>query len=179
MLRLKRPIGLALLIILAGIFAAGCGSAPKEPGRYYCDTWEYSIKFPAGWELEETYDGAVVSAYSPLEDDYDMLFESVTVSVDDMIFGVDLDEYYSAVQRSARTDFLYFNEERCEDITLHTTRAKKTVFTYQEEGEMVKTLGYCFVKGSKAFLITCVSEEYTYPEYVAAFEQAAESFRFE
>jgi hypothetical protein len=179
MSKVRKPACLAVVIALAALLVVGCGSGPKEPGRYYSDSWDYSIKFPAGWELEEINSGAVVSAYCPLEDDYDILFESVTVSVEDLPFSVDLDEYYTAAKRLASSEFLYFTEEQVEDIVLHGTRAKKIVFTYQDEGETLKSLGYCIVKGDRAYFITCVTEEYVYPEYAADFEQAAESIRFE
>ncbi len=168
-----------LTLLLAALILSSCGSAPKEPGRYYADDDDYSIKFPDGWAIEIEEDGAVISAISPLEDDYDMSLECVTVAVEDMLFKVDLEEYFNAINRSARTDLPYFELELADDVTISNVPAKKAVFTYVDEGEVVKTLGYCVINGSKAYLITCMADEYSFQEYAAEFETSAQSFRFE
>ena len=168
-----------LILFSAAIFLNNCGSGPKEPGRYYADDDDYSIKFPEGWAIEIDEDGTAVSAVSPLEDDYDVTFELVNVVVDDMLFKVDLEEYFNAINRSARTDLPYFELELAEDTTICGVPAKKAVFTYVDEGDVVRTLGYCVVKGSKAYMITCMAEEYSFPTYAAEFETSVQSFRFE
>ena len=128
-------------------------------------------------EIEE--DGAVVSGVSPLDSEDDMLYETVSVSVEELMFAVNLDEYFKAVQRTVQSDFVWFDEELVEDVMIGDTRAKRTIFTFEDQGETVVTLGYCFVKGNKAYLITCISDDYSYDSYAADFESSAQSFRFE
>lgn len=171
--------GIMLGLLVAALILSGCGSGPREPGRYYADDEDYSIKFPEGWTIEIGEDGAAVSAISPLEDEYDVTFELVNVVVDDMIFEVDLEEYFNAVNRSARTDLPYFELELAEDATICGVPAKKAIFTFVDEGEVVKTMGYMVIKGSKAYMITCMAEEYSFPSYAAEFETSVQSFRFE
>lgn len=170
--------GTLLSLVFGVLILATCGSAPKEPGRYYADDDDYSIRFPEGWAIEVDEEGDV-SAISPLEDEYDVSFELVNVIVDDMLFKVDLDEYFNAINRSARTDLPYFDLELAEDTTICNVPAKKAVFTYVDEGDVVRTLGYCVIKGSKAYMITCMAEEYSFPTYAAEFETSVQSFRFE
>ena len=167
-------VGLVIVMVIGG-----CGSEPKDPTRFYADDFDYSIKFPEGWEIEIEEDGAVVSGVSPLDSEDDMLYETVSVSVEEMMFSINLDEYFNAIQKSARSDFAWFDVELVEDVTIGGNKAKRTIFTWEDQGETVVTLGYCLVKGNKAYLITCISTDYDYDYYAADFEGAAESFRFE
>lgn len=168
-----------LTLLLAALTMYGCGSGPREPGRYYADNDDYSIKFPDGWSIEIDEDGAVVSAVSPWEGDEDMSFECVNVVVENMPFKVDLEEYFNAINKSARADLPYFELESTGDASICNIPAKKAVFTYVDEGDVVKTLGYCVIKGNKAYLITCMADEYSFPSYAGEFETSAQSFRFE
>jgi hypothetical protein len=169
----------ALTLLVIVLTCCTCGSGSSEPGRYYADDLDFSIRFPAGWEVCLGEDGYLISAVSPLDGEDDMLFESISVGVEDMLVKVDLDEYFNAVNRASRSELAWFEIEETTDVQLANCPAKRAVFTYVDQGETVRTLGYCLVKGSKAYLITCISDEYSYPSYAAEFATTAESFRFE
>lgn len=168
-----------LALLLVAFILTGCGGGPKEPGRYYADDFDFSIKFPEGWEVVMEDDGVTLSAVSPLDSEDDMLYETVSVSVENMFVAVDLDEYFEAVNRVSQAELRWFELEDVQDIRLGNSPAKKAVFSYVEQGETIRSLGYCLVKGRTAYLITCVSDEYSYPAYAAEFAASAESFRFE
>lgn len=176
---MTRKICGVLVVILAVVMLSmgGCGGGSKEPGRYYADELDFSIKFPEGWEIQVEDYGYTVSAYSPLDSEDDILYETISVSVEDLMVNVDLDEYFDAVNRTSQSQLAYFDLESTETVMLGNVRAKKAVFSYYDQGEMVRSVGYCIIKGRKAYLITCISDDYSYDSYAQEFASAAESFR--
>ena len=169
----------AILALLVAAILTGCGGGPKEPGRFYANDFDFSIKFPEGWEVIREDDGITISAVSPLDNEDDMLYETISVSVENMFVAVDLNEYFEAINRVSQAELYLFELEQVDDIMLGNTSAKKAVFSYVEQGETIRSMGYCVVKGRTAYLITCISDEYSYPAYAGEFAAAAESFRFE
>ncbi|UCG61366.1 MAG: hypothetical protein JSV52_13755 [Candidatus Zixiibacteriota bacterium] len=176
---MTRNICCVLVVILAVVILSmgGCGGGSKEPGRYYADELDFSIKFPEGWEIQVENYGYTVSAYSPLDSDDDMLYETISVSVENLMVSVDLDEYFDAVNRTSQSQLAYFELESAETVTIGDIRAKRAVFSYVNQGETVRSVGYCIVKGRRAYLITCISDDYSYDNYAQEFASAAESFR--
>ncbi len=176
MTRMHSAVMLAILAVVI-ISMGGCSGGAKEPGRFYADDLDFSIKFPEGWEVYIDAYGYSVSAFSPADSENDLLYETITVSVEDLMVNVDLDEYFDAVNRTSQSELAYFELESSEDVTIGNIRAKKAVFSYVEQGETVRSTGYCIVKGNKAYLITCISDEYSYDSYAPQFAATAESFR--
>ena len=82
---------LAFLAVVLAAAPTGCRS--KEPGRFYDDENDFSIKLPEDWETIENFMGMRVVARSPLSDANDKFQESVGVVVEKLPKKVTLDEY--------------------------------------------------------------------------------------
>lgn len=167
------------LLIVGILIQGGCGGGAREPGRYYADKHDFSIKFPDGWMVQADEQYGMIAALSPLEGEDDMFIEGVSVSVEQCLVSVDLEEYFNALNRTSESELAWFELESSEDVIIANTPAKRAVFSFVESGETVRSTGYCIVKGKKAYLIMCMSDENSYPAYAAEFDAISESFRFE
>ena len=172
---------LALAALLLVTFAAsGCGKkAPTEPGRYYDEERGISIKFPPGWEIIEEEETDAVTAICPFEDDDDMLQESVSVGVQDLPNGMELNEFSSEALAATAAECVDYEVEETGSTTVADLPATWTLFSYREPQGTITCLGYCLVKGRKGYLITCNAEPHTYPRYFPIFQEAASSLRIE
>ena len=166
------------LIILAGLLMTGCSSTTtREAGRYYCDDFDYSIRFPDGWHIQVEGDGHLISALSPLENDNDMFFEAVSVSVDDLNYSMSTDEWFNEIVASIHNDFVSFRELDRGERLLGNTKAKWMIFTYSMAQGDVKAMVYCLVKGDRGYVITCDAQPHKFVTYQMQFDQAALSFK--
>ena len=52
MFKVKGTVIAFLISLIFGLIIGGCGSEPKDPTRFYANEFDYSIKFPEGWEIE-------------------------------------------------------------------------------------------------------------------------------
>ena len=176
-----RNVSLALLafIILAGLLMAGCSSTTtREAGRFYSDDFDYSIRFPDGWHIEVEGEGHLASALSPLENNNDMFFEAVSVSVDDLNYRMSTDEWFNEVIGSIHNDFVSFREVDRGEHLIGNTTAKWIVFTYSMAQGEVKAITYCMVRGNRGYAITCDAQPHKFLTYRMQFDEAAFSFKF-
>lgn len=169
---------LFLLLIAGALINGGCGGS-QEPGRYYADQYDFSIKFPEGWLIQVDEEYNMIAAVSQFEDENDMFLEGISVVVEECMVSVDLDEYFNTINRTSQSELQDFEVESTEDVFIANTRAKRAVFSFIESGETIRSTGYCLVNGSKAYLIMCMSSAESYPSFAAEFDAISESFRFE
>ncbi len=168
------------IIVISLFLVTGCGAKPaSEPGRYYDKAMGFSIKFPPGWDLQHENGGATIVALSPEENENDMFFESVSVTVEDLPYKVSLEEFAKENDKVRSTEFRRAQEEQRGDLALANAKAKWVLFTYEMQEGTVKTLDCCTVKGRRAYLIMCDSEPDKYDSYREILEGTATSFRIE
>lgn len=178
--KVRMVLPVLTIIVISLFLVTGCGakSAP-EPGRYYDKARGFSIKFPTGWDLQQENGGATIVALSPEENENDMFFESVSVTVEDLPYKVSLEEFAKENDKVRSTEFGGAQEEQRGDLALANAKAKWVLFTYEMQEGTVKTLDCCTVKGRRAYLIMCDSEPDKYDSYREILEGAATSFRIE
>jgi len=88
---MKNILIITFLIQLMAFFP-GCGKK-KEPGRYYSNEKNFSIRFPDDWDIQENYMGTVVRAAAPLKDAASNFRNSINIVVEEIPENMDLDSY--------------------------------------------------------------------------------------
>jgi hypothetical protein len=168
------------MLVIFGFGIGGCAAkSPPEPGRYYDEARGFSIKFPAGWKIQEEIGGATIAALSPLENDDDMFYECVSVTVEDLPHEISLDELFEGNKEAILRDFADVQIDGTGKVAVADRKAKWIYFGYQMEEGTVQALEYCLVKDRRGYFIMCDSETHKYAAYSSILEEAAKSFRFE
>ena len=93
----KFTTALSILGIFTSVLLTACDKAPEEsiiPGLFHSETQNFSITFPADWEIKEGFYGTEVMAISQLENDSDIFAENSSVAIENLNEPITLDEYY-------------------------------------------------------------------------------------
>ena len=171
------PGALCLAIILAGC----AGENAPQTGRYRNPEMSFSIQFHPGWEIVEG-DGseyALVEAVSPWEDEDDEFAEHVSVDVEDLPDGTDLDAYYTETveAQAAAIPGLYVEEEG--RLTIGGIPARYVVFGFELEGYPMTAIGYSLIKDGRGYLIAGLAQAHKFVLYQQVFQNTAASFRID
>jgi hypothetical protein len=172
-----------LLVFL--LFALnGCKSSYssyREPGRYYDDKSEFSVKFPEGWKLDEKRDheGLVITALSGHENDEDFVNESIMIDVRYLWNKPPLEDWFKELDSASKSLFYSYKVKERGDITVGGREGKWLVFTYKQDGADLINMSFIMVNGRYGYLISCHTDSHKFEEYRSLFEEVANSFRIE
>jgi hypothetical protein len=175
---------LALVVFLTG----GCGkeSAPAptpesapEPGRYYDEARGFSIKFPEGWRVQEENGGVTIAALCPLEDDNDIFYECVSVTVEELPYEMTVDEVFASTMNGIDAAYGGVHVDATGDLSINGIPSKWVFFSYKMEEGTVQAMEYDLTNGRRAYYITCDSELISYASYADILQNSAKTFRFE
>jgi hypothetical protein len=167
-----------LIIILIGMVFV-CGCKKREEGRYYNRDKGFSIKVPAGWDIEEKKMNTDIIAVSPAEGPDDTFRENFNVLVEELERSLSTDEYYQKgipLFKQFATDFAQHGTgtERIDGVDF-----RYDIISHKMGPLTIKVLQYLAVKRKKGYLITFSASNDKFPLYEAMFKEIAKGFRFE
>jgi hypothetical protein len=171
------PAALCLLVI-----AAGCREeSALDAGRYHHKAGGFSIEFYQGWEIIEGdgYEYALVEAVSPWEDAEDEFAEHITVDVEEIASGTDLESYQAETlqeQAEAVPGFRLLEEGR---TRVAGVPAAYVVFDFETEGYPMTAIGYALVKEGRGYLIAGLAQAHKFVLYRDVFQEMASTLRID
>ena len=168
--------GLLVFVVIAG--NAFFKKTPPEPGRYYNEEHDFSIKFPEGWEITTEYGGKSIIATCPDHDESDNFSKVVQVIIQDLPYKPKLDFFFDALLSEYRRD-INTRVKETGNVVIDDTKAKWAITHMFKGGYKAQALVNCMVKGKKAYMIQCVAEPHNFPEHRDIFDMAVRSFRYE
>jgi hypothetical protein len=172
---------LSVVLLLPAIFAACAGDNVPDPGRYHNTEIGFSIEFHPGWEIVEGdgYEYALVEAVSPWDGDQDEFAEHISVDVEDIPGGTDLDDYHAETVEAQAQAIPGFYVEEEGRTTIGGVPARYVIFGFESEGYHMTAIGYTVVKNGRGYLIAGLAEARTFVLYRDVFEKTAASFRID
>jgi len=175
---MSRKLALFGVVCLLGVILVSCSScSKKEPGRYYNNRENFSMRFPVNWEVREGVMGTAVAALSPQEGSSDAFRENVNVLFETLPTRMSLEEYWNAsLQVFSKTNFKIINQG---DTKIGGENAKFSTYTCNMIGTDQKNKCYVLVRGDKGCVITCSAPASDFSRYETKFEEIVQSFRFE
>lgn len=157
----------ALAVMLMSFFAL---FAQKEEFlNYYNETGQYSLDYPALWELEETGEEGTVSVYAPSEEN-ELVYKHLQVSVAQWEEG-SLEDFVAAAFSESEMREVYPDIEiRDSGIKEQNgTNIHSFEMSYTLNEEKVITLCYFEKKESRIYIILAASPEREYALYKDCF----------
>ena len=167
---------LLISFIFLILFTAGCSI--WDSGRYYSEEYDFSIKFPEKWALQEGFRNSIVRAENPHYSEDKVFQETINIVADRLPSGMDIDEYHASARSVLQDSFpgLAFGENGTSVID--NRKAYWFTYTYNLVPVEIKSVVYSIMKDGKVFLITCISEEERFDRMKPVFDECAESFKF-
>ncbi len=177
-------ITLCIIIVFLLFALNGCKSSYssyREPGRYYNDKSEFSVKFPEGWRLDEKEDlqGLTVTALSGHLTDEDFIEESIMIDVRYLWNKPSLEKWFNDLDSASKSIFHNYKVKENSDITVGGREGKWLVFTYRQDGLDLINMSFIMLNGRYGYLISCHTEAHKFDQYRSLFEEVADSFRIE
>ncbi len=176
-----------LLALLLGLLGAAFGQNAENPaittetGSWkLLDTEEYSIEYPAHWELNDSkMMGTSFLLLSPLRSPDDLFRENVNLMAEDLRGQeLGLDEYVGlALQQMQRliTDGQLLESER---LQAHGKDYHRILYTGKQGIFELKFLQYCWIRAGQAQVLTLSCEAKEYDNYREEGEKVMNSFAF-
>jgi hypothetical protein len=175
----KVPLMIFAALILFGIRLNGCFENPvREDGRYYDDKKGFSIRFPAGWIVEEEDHGETITALKPLDNE-EVIFVSASVSTTKLPRKMDLNEFTHETKRWSFLGYEDVEQEEGGGAIVDNTQAAWMLYHYQTPDCLARTMGYCLVKGRRGYVVSLNAPYNMFPEHREELVAIAESFQFE
>jgi hypothetical protein len=171
------PVALLMAIIIAGC----TGEHLPDTGRYHNNEMCFSIEFHQGWEVIEGdgYEYALVEAVSPWDGDDDQFAEHISVDVEDLSAGTDLDAYHAETVEAQAEVIPGFYVEEQGNATIGGMPARYVVFAFESEGYPMTAIGYTLVDNGRGYLIAGLAQAHKFVLYRDVFQKTAASFRID
>lgn len=172
-----------LLVVAAIGVVAVClneSSEPPldEPGRYYDANYGFSIKFPAGWEIESDWDDEAWTVTSSDSSQYDAPYAtSVRVSVEELPYKMRTDFFHEQVMEQAKNLYDDLVELETREIDASGKEATCSVMSYVVDGYPVMSVWYVVTDGHKGYLVIGMASQQHFAPSRRMLEEAALSFR--
>ena len=170
-----KPVRLLQLLMILLVAAGHClVSAALPPvstyNAYSNNSYNFQMKYPAAWDVEEGVMGTAVFFLSPLSGPYDQFRENVNIIVEDVSAhpGLTVDDYeIVSIDELARTitDFTIIERGR----RIVSGRPARTLeFTGTQGIYQVRFLQVYTIIAGRAFVITYTAEDSQYQIYLPA-----------
>jgi len=165
-----RKAGLLFAVV---VLLAGCGGGTSG----MVEGLGFAIRMPPGWEMKQCNDDMVV-ALEPKESKDDNFRENVSVVVEDVKEGTELDEYVKRRVRDMKRlseDFYLWGNSRA---TLDGMPARRLVYSITFAGIRCKCLAFIALRGSHGYVLTCAAQPHRFDQLLPLFRECVASFRF-
>jgi hypothetical protein len=170
---MRRYLGCLLLLFCP--ITAQC--KPVNEGFVEVVRPDYSIEFPATWEVGPGWTDQDVSALAPTEPSGEGFHENVSVLVDNHAGGLSLDQYYDVSLKGLKALATDFHLEKSGETTIGGKRARFLLYTHRAGTYTFRALQYILVANQKAYLITATSMADSFAQFEREFQRIAASFR--
>lgn len=194
---MKRKIFILLLLASLSVVISGC--TDKRP-KYKNLGFEFSMHYIPGWEVKEKMGSAIVAFVRPIQGKFDLLQETLTVTVDDLTQSVLLSEYTQAaidqVKALGTLKDVRVNILESVPMKISGKPGHKLVYTMTQygnppelvaeglasavdaEGTTIKMMLIWTIREQKAYILTYVSLAEKYDTYIKDVNAMIDSFRF-
>lgn len=172
---------LCMALIMSACSSNSSADSKQEPVKSdlkSVETEDFSINYPATWELNESgLMGTTFALYSPQEDSTDFR-ENVNLLIHDIsAMNVDLDKYI-AVTINGIYSYVYNSEiVTTEGFTMDGRPYHKLVYTGEQGGRALKWMQYCTIRDQLAYLVTFTSTQADFDANVESGEAIMKTFR--
>ena len=160
-------------LFVAAIMLAGCGSGASG----VVEGLGFAIRMPSGWEIKQCGEDVVV-ALEPKESKDDNFRENVSVVVEDVREGTELEEYVKRRVRDMRRlseDFYLWGNTKA---TLDGITARRLVYSITFARIKCKCLALIALRGAHGYVVTCAAEPHRFDQLLPLFKECVGSFRF-
>lgn len=194
---MKRKIFILLLLVSISVATFGC--TDKRP-KYKNLGFEFSMHYIPGWEVKEKMGSAIVAFVRPIQGKFDLLQETLTVTVDDLTQPVSLSEYTQVaidqVKALGTLKDVRVNILESTSMKISGKPAHKLVYTMTQygnppelvaeglapavdaEGTTIKMMLIWTIREQTAYILTYVSLAEKYETYIKDVNAMVDSFRF-
>ena len=170
-----KKIPYSLLLIL---FSTNVKSQQKETGWPSFNQKEYTVKYPADWQLDKSgQSGTSFVLFSPLENKADLFKENVNLLVQDLTGkNIDLTKYTEISEGQINT--MMPNSKIIESTTIKNKSIPyhKIIYTGDQGQFHLKFEQYYWVVKNKAWILTFTSEAIKFLQYKEEAEKIMNSF---
>ena len=167
-MEIMKQASVLCLAVLMSCIITGCDSQPKEPGRYYNNSEEFSIMFPDGWSDQKPETGLVVQMSNPEKT------AKIGVQVQELPSEKTLEDAFKFMKSMMRRQGGQIIDEGEADISGNNSRW----FTCRYQNE--KLLEYLLMKENNIYAIIFTSYEDKFTDdFENKMREVAGSFRFE
>ena len=169
----------AAVILLATIVLTGVSCKQKEPGRYYNKKFSFSIKFPAGWEINEGEQKTAVLAIKTDITQDDIFPENINIVTTELPAGMNLESFLN-MQVSGIKVVL----EKITDLDKGITEVNKkqtawVSYLYKIGEYSFIAKSYFMISDKTVYTVTFVADKADYKKIIPVFEDTFASFRLE
>jgi len=165
-----REVGLLFAVL---VLLAGCGGGASG----VVEGLGFAIRMPPGWEIKQCNDDVVV-ALEPKESKDDKFRENVSVIVENVKEGTELEEYVKRRVRDMKRlseDFYLWGNTKA---ALYGVTARRLVYSITFARIKCKCLAFIAVRGAYGYVVTCAAEPHRFDQLLPLFKECVGSFRF-
>jgi hypothetical protein len=167
------------IIILAILVVFGVSCKQKEPGRYYNKKHSFSIKFPAGWEINEGDMKTVVLAIKTDLTQNDIFPENINVVTSELPGGMNLEAYLNMQVNGIKVILEKISDLEKGFIKIDKNDTAWVSYIYKIGDITFIAKSYFIIVNKTVFTITFVADKEDYKKIVPVFEDTVKSFRLE
>jgi hypothetical protein len=167
------------IIFLAIIVLFGVSCKQKEPGRYYNKKYSFSIKLPAGWEINEGERQTVVLAVKSDLAQNDVFPENINIVASEIPEGMNIESYLNMQINGIKVIL-----EKMADLEKGFMKIDKkdsawVSYLYKIADINFIAKSYFVISGKTVFTITFVADKSDYKKNLPIIEDSVASFRME
>ena len=140
----------------------------------------YKIQFPENWRLDTSrFMGTEFYIFSPLENDTDKFSENVNGLIQDLgTQNINIEKYKEITDKQFAEMAPDCNVLESSIIKTNEKEYFKTTYSMTQSIFRLKITSICFIKNSKAYLVTFSAEFDKYEQYKKVGEEIINSFLF-
>jgi len=166
-----------ILIIIINLFVINQGICQGLTQTFTTD--DYYIKYPEKWTVVENDMGAAFFLIAPKSNENDSFNENVNLIIQDLTgTQIDLDGYVQLSENQIKSTIKEGTIIRSERLKSGSWEIQKIVYTGEINGFKLKLIQQCWVRNSKAYVLTFTAEQTAFEQYKLYGQQILNSFRF-
>jgi len=162
-----------LCLVLLSFNFSGCDFSWQ---RYYNQEYRFSMLLPRFWQKTQGAYGTLILAQEPQRGRNDKFSENINLVITEFSEGVSLAAFYELNKEELLKSLAIMDLAEGE-IFAGVLPGRWLSFKGRAKEAKVKVLSAVFVKGKRAYTITCISEEEKYLKYEPTFLTAIRSLR--
>jgi len=150
-----------------------------NPGymRFTSNEYNFSIEYPADWQVREGFMGSAAAFFTPTKTEADGFSDYLMVTVEDTSpYLLSLDDYWNISVEQVRRVIPDANITDSAGTTLSGQEAEMIVFTGTQGSYRLKWLVVYTIREDRIYSLTYTAEEDNFKEYLSDMEDAISSF---